>query len=111
MGDLSPDGHKMRRRVAAWIKHFYEQKRVKNGWNRQTFAKHSGIAKSTISDAINGREDIGLGVNVLINLRRNLHADLNDIVDHDPPLAETLATPTEASPATVTRGRRTKGNG
>lgn len=111
MGDLSAEDRLIRRRIAAWLKYYYEEEPGLFP-TRQSFAKHTHISKSTITDALNGKEDIGIGINVLINMRRYLHAKLDVVFDHDPPQikrsersGERKQNPSEASSGKPTQRR------
>jgi hypothetical protein len=108
MGGLSPEEKALRLRIAAWVRHF---RTMYEPWDKtkKAFAERAHIANSTITDIINGREDVGIGLTILARMREHLDADINLVLTEDPPpQKESPQNPREASPAVVTRGRRTK---
>jgi transcriptional regulator with XRE-family HTH domain len=90
MGKLSPEEQALRRRVAAWLRHYhaiYEP----HDRTRRRFAERAHISSSTITDILNGRDDVGVGLSVLRKMREHLRADLNLVIEEDPPARESTA--------------------
>lgn len=104
MGDLKEQDRELRRRIVRWLRQIYAEMEPDLGQApRKKFAEISHISKSTITDALNGKEDIGIGLNVLVNMRRYLHVNINKVIDFDPGDAKATADPAPNHSAKATK--------
>lgn len=97
----------IRERLRAWLRYYREKYRAACP-NDQDFAEKLGISSTTLSTYLSGTRE-SFGLDLLVKMRVNLRADLNDLIDLPPPAVQGGAappTPAAASPARAPRPRK-----
>lgn len=102
--------HETRERLRAWLRYFYDRKRL----SQEEFGKELGdVGQGTVSQILSGRKTMGL--DVLLKMSRKFRRSLDELVDDWPPGSATTkeenTTPSTASPASHAPRRRELGGG
>src|SRR3990167_1241020 len=103
-----------RERIRAWVRNL-EKKYKRHYPTQEALAGRIGIKQGSLNQILSGTKP-SIGLDLIIKLHRRLGADLNDLIDHDPPVMHTAedgppGNPSEASRAIASPRRRKRHGG
>lgn len=97
----------VREHIRLWVRHFRDRERESGRCpTDRAFAELLGVSPSHLSDVMSGSRTAGL--EILVALRLQMHADLSEVIDR-PPGQRAPATPSSASAAPARPARRRTG--